>query len=156
MKPTIIKVEVDSNSSLGSDLNKGIRRRGIVFLDFFKKLPNIIGNIIISFIILNLIKYLLDVYSINIMDPFYIKIFSIFGIIVLSIFSLNYLFKYLICLYFIKNKDLSISDKLPKLIYNYLVEIKLISEVNAPRFYLTYFIIYFSINILYIVLYFVI
>ena len=104
------------------------------------------------------------------MDPFYIKIFSIFGIIVLSIFSLNYLFKYLICLYFIKNKDLSISDKLPKIVYKYLVDIKFMSlhstmekrvpvqegEVNASRFYLTYFIIYFSINILYIILYFLI
>ena len=67
-----------------------------------------VGYIVIGLCLLNLINYLLDLYSIDIFDPFYLKLFSIFGIVISSILALNYLFKYLLLLYFVKNKDLDI------------------------------------------------
>ena len=66
----------------------------------------------------------------------------------------NYLLKYLLSLYFNKNKDLIISNKLPKLLYEYLDSIKTISGIgsNYARFYLINFLIYFVILLIYIII----
>ena len=67
-----------------------------MYLFFLKKLPDHIGKIILTILSIALVKYLLESYSINLMDPFYIKIFCILGIMVISIFTLDYLLKYFI------------------------------------------------------------
>ena len=64
------------------------------------------------------------------MDTSIIQIFCILGSIIASFFALDYLFKYLICIIFRKYKNLSISNKLTKIIYNYLINLKIISEIE--------------------------
>ena len=143
------------NVQVQGDLNKGNMSMG--FLGFFNKLPNIIGKIVIGLTIISLIKHLLNIYSINILDPFYIMIFNIVGIIIISILGINYLLKYLLYLYFNKNKNLRISNKLPKLLYDYIYEIKIISDIgskngiNYARFFLLNFFIYLFILILFFI-----
>ena len=83
-------------------------------MDFFNKLPHFIGKTVIIIFIVSTIKYIIRSYSINLMDSLYIKIFCLFGLIVIFIISLNYLLKFLITLYFIKDKDVCIPTKLPK------------------------------------------
>lgn len=46
---------------------------------------------------------------------------------ILFYFSLDYFIKYIICIYFEKNKNMTISHKFPKILYNYLSELKAIS-----------------------------
>ena len=83
-------------------------------MDFFNKLPQFIGKKVIIIFIVSTIKYIIRSYSINLMDSLYIKIFCLFGLMVIFIISLNYLLKFLITLYFIKDKDVCIPTKLPK------------------------------------------
>lgn len=139
------------------DLNKGNASPSMGLLGFFNKLPNIIGKIVIGLTIISLIKHLLNIYSINILDPFYIMIFNIVGIIIISILGINYLLKYLLYLYFNKNKNLRISNKLPKLLYDYIYEIKIIRDIgskngiNYARFFLLNFFYYLFILILFFI-----
>ena len=144
----------------GGDLNKTNVNMNMGIFGFFKKLPNFIGKIVISLIIISLIKHLLNIYSINIMDPFYIKIFSIFGIIIISIISLDYLFKYLLYVYFSINNNLSISNKYPKILFDYLNQIKLVNDtgskngINYGSFFLLNLFIYLFILIILLTLLF--
>ena len=81
------------------------------------------------------------------MDFYYIKIFCILGIIVCSILSLDYLLKFIIYSYFKKDVDVIIPNKLPKMVYNYLNDLKILSklEESSHRFFLMNFILYFVI-----------
>lgn len=84
------------------------------------------------------------------------KIFIIFCITILSICSLDYLIKYLLYLYFINNKHLIINKNLPKIVYAYLNELKSISEIGVSlnKFYLYYFVLYLTILLINIGIYF--
>ena len=79
-----------------------------------------------------------------------------FCIIILSIITLDYLIKHLLFNYFYKNKNFIINKNYPKLVYNYLNEIKLLSELEIPiKFYFFYhFIIYLILLIFFIFIYF--
>lgn len=89
------------------------------------------------------------------MQPFYIKLFFLFSITILLIFTLDYLIKYIIYIYLLKNKNLIINKNYPNLIYNYLNELKLLSEIDfcLKNFYLYNFIIYLVILIMFIFIY---
>ena len=78
--------------------------------------------------IISLIKNFLSVYSIQLMDPFYIKIFCVFGIIVSFILALDYLVQLILYSYFKKDVDVIIPTKLPKIVYNYLNDLKFLSK----------------------------
>ena len=103
------------------------------FLGFLKKLPNFIGKIVIVYFIVNLL---------DLLDSYYIKICTIFLLIGAIIISLDYLLKYLITLYFIKDKEVIIPTKLPKIIYDYLNDLKIISKINESiyKFFLINFV----------------
>ena len=122
----------------------------------FNKLVYYVGLFVISIIIISLSLFILESYSINLLQPFYIKTFCIFCITILSILNLDYLLKYCLYIYFNNNKQTIINNKLPKLIYNYLYNIKSISkiEISLKNYYLYYFLIYFIILLIYIFIYF--
>ena len=109
----------------------------------FNKLVYYVGLFVISIIIISLSLFILESYSINLLQPFYIKTFCIFCITILSILNLDYLLKYCLYIYFNNNKQTIINNKLPKLIYNYLYNIKSISkiEISLKNYYLYYFLI---------------
>lgn len=111
---------VNEVNTIVSNNNNNSANKIIPFVAFFKKLPIFIGRIVILIFITSLIKYLFQIYSINIMDSYYIKIFCILGIIIISILALDYLLKFFIFCYLKKNQNLIISNKLPKLIFKYL------------------------------------
>ena len=121
----------------------------------FNKLVYYVSLFVISIIIISLSLFILESYSINLLQPFYIKTFCIFCITILSIISLDYLLKYCLYIYFNKNKHTKINNKLPKFIYSYLYNIKSISkiEISLKNYYLYYFLIYFIILLLYIFIY---
>ena len=121
----------------------------------FNKLVYYVGLFVISIIVISLSQFILENYSINLLQPFYIKTFCIFCITILSIISLDYLLKYCLYIYFNKNKHTKINNKLPKFIYSYLYNIKSISkiEISLKNYYLYYFLIYFIILLLYIFIY---
>jgi hypothetical protein len=131
----------DSNTNIKNSIN---------FLVLFKKLPDYIGKIILTIISIALIKYLLEINSINLMDPFYIKIFCILGIMVISIFTLDYLLKYFISTLFKNYGNLNISNNFPKLLYEYLSNLKILVEMENSynRIFLFYFVVYFTILLL--------
>lgn len=87
-----INVTFETNKE---DTNTNITK-SINLLVFLNKMPDYTGKINLTIIAIAFIKYLLDINSINLMDPFYIKIFSILGIMLISIFTLDYLLKFLI------------------------------------------------------------
>ena len=120
----------------------------------FNKLVYYVGLFVISIIVISLSQFILENYSINLLQPFYIKLFCFFSIIIISIFILDYLLKYFASIYFIKNKNTEISNKLPKLIYNYFNNIKIIIEINASykNLFLYSFIIYLFILIMIIII----
>ena len=65
-------------------------------LSLFKKIPAFIRQFILILISYMFINYVLNAYSINLLDPFYILIFCIVGLIISFIFGLDYLLKYII------------------------------------------------------------
>ena len=75
---------------------------------------------------------------------------------VVFILSLDYLLKYLILIYLKKNKNLSISNKFPIRVYDYLNNLKIISKIEFSynKFFLINFIIYFILLILLIIILF--
>ena len=149
-----IKINVDSNSD-----NFTTNNMAIGFLGFFQKLPYIIGNFVIAFCILSLIKSLtgIGIYSINTLDPIYIQIFNILAIIVLSIFCLDYLLKYLIFIFFNKYNNFSISKKLPQIVYDYLDTIQRISRIDPKYsgYFLINVFIYLTLIIINIIMFFI-
>ena len=100
----------------------------IRYLSLFKKIPAFIRQFILILIPYMFINYILKAYSINLLDPFYIKIFCIVGLIISFIVGLDYLFKYIIYSYFKKDVDVIIPTKLPKIVYNYLNDLKFLSQ----------------------------
>jgi hypothetical protein len=144
--PKKITVILETNKE---DTNTNITK-SINLLVFLKKLPDYIGKIILTIISIALIKYLLDINSINLMDPFYIKIFSILGITLISIFTLDYLLKFLIATLFKNHGNLNISNKFPKILYEYISDIKTLVEIENSynRIFLFYFVVYLIILLL--------
>lgn len=120
----------------------------------YKKLSHFIGNIVILSFIMKLIDYLLKSYNINLMDPFYIKILCIISIFVSFLFCLDCLLEFLMYIYFKNNKNLNISDKLPKIVYNYINNIKVISEIegNFNRFFLINIVIYLIVLLVFTIM----
>ena len=102
----------------------------IRYLSLFKKIPAFIRQFILILIPYMFINYVLKAYSINLLDPFYILIFCIVGLIVSFIFALDYLFKFIIYSYFKKDVDVIIPNKLPKMVYNYLNDLKILSNID--------------------------
>ena len=100
----------------------------IRYLSLFKKIPAFIRQFILILIPYMFINYVLKAYSINLLDPFYILIFCIVGLIISFIFGLDYLLKYIIYSYFKKDADVIIPTKLPKIVYNYLNDLKFLSQ----------------------------
>ena len=94
------------------------------------KLPDFIGKFVILILITSLIKYLLNVYSIQLIDSYYIKIICVIGIIVGFILALDNFVQLIIYSYFKKDADAIISTKLPKIIYNYLNDLKILTKLN--------------------------
>ena len=112
----------------------------------FNKLVYYVGLFVISIIVISLSQFILENYSINLLQPFYIKTFCIFCITILSIISLDYLLKYCLYIYFNKNKNNKINNKLPKFIYSYLYNIKSISKIDISlKNYYLYYLYYFLI-----------
>ena len=110
----------------------------IRYLSLFKKIPAFIRQFILILIPYMFINYILNAYSINLLDPFYIKIISIFGIIVGFILALDYLIQLIIYSYLKKDADVIIPTKLPKIVYNYLEELKILSklDISYNKFFL--------------------
>ena len=73
---------------------------------------------------------MLNAYSIQLLDPYYIKIFSVISLIVCFIVALDYLLKFIIITYFKKDVDVNIPTKLPKRVYNYLNHLKNLSKIG--------------------------
>ena len=86
------------------------------------------------------------------MDPFYIKIISIFCIIVGFILGLDYLIQLIIYSYLKKDADVIIPTKLPKIVYNYLEELKILSklDISYNKFFLMNLGLYIFIIIIFI------
>ena len=126
----------------------------IRYLSLFKKIPAFIRQFILILIPYMFINYILKAYSINLLDPFYILIFCIVGLIVCFIVALDYLLKYIIYSYFKKDVDVIIPTKLPKLVYNYLNHLKILSysEVSFQKVFLLNFALYVFIIFLLIYL----
>ena len=126
----------------------------ILFLAFFKKLPYFIGKFVILILIISLIKNFLSVYSIQLMDPFYIKIFCVFGIIVSFILALDYLVQLLFYSYFKKDVNVIIPTKLPKIVYSYLKELQLLTklDISYSKFFLYNLVLYIFIIFLLIII----
>ena len=122
-------------------------------LSLLKKIPGLIGQFVILILITASIKYLLKVNSIELMDPFYIKIISIFGIIVGFILGLDYLIQLIIYSYLKKDADVIIPTKLPKIVYNYLEELKILSklDISYNKFFLMNLGLYIFIIIIFII-----
>ena len=125
----------------------------IRYLSLFKKIPAFIRQFILILIPYMFINYILNAYSINLLDPFYILIFCIVGLIISFIFALDYLFKYIIYSYFKKDADAIISTKLPKIIYNYLNDLKILTklDISYNRFFLMHLGLYIFIIVIFIV-----
>ena len=94
------------------------------------KLPDFIGKFVILILITSLIKYLLNVYSIQLIDSYYIKIICVIGIIVGFILALDNFVQLIIYSYFKKDVDVIIPNKLPKMVYNYLNDLKILSNID--------------------------
>jgi hypothetical protein len=118
---------------------------GFSFLVLLKKLPGVfkkvsyyIGLLVLLNIVYKVIKYILDKHSISLFEPFYVKLFSIFGIILMSTYILDYLLRTILIIYYKKNNSVVISNNLPKFLYSYLNELKILSDcdLNITRFYL--------------------
>lgn len=122
---------------------------------FNNKIINKTGKFLSLVMCVSLSQIILQSYSINLLQPFYIKLFFLFSITILLIFTLDYLIKYIIYIYLLKNKNLIINKNYPNLIYNYLNELKLLSEIDfcLKNFYLYNFIIYLVILIMFIFIY---
>ena len=125
----------------------------IRYLSLFKKIPAFIRQFILILIPYMFINYILNAYSINLLDPFYIKIISIFGIIVGFILALDYLIQLIIYSYLKKDADVIIPTKLPKIVYNYLEELKILSklDISYNKFFLMNLGLYIFIIIIFII-----
>ena len=123
-------------------------------LALLKKLPGLIGKFVILILITASIKYLLNVYSIQLMDPYYIKIICVFGIIVGFILALDYLVQLILYSYFKKDVDVIIPTKLPKIVYNYLYDLKILSklDISYNKFYLMHLGLYVFIIFIFIII----
>ena len=117
------------------------------------KLPDFIGKFVILILITSLIKYLLNVYSIQLIDSYYIKIICVIGIIVGFILALDNFVQLIIYSYFKKDADAIISTKLPKIIYNYLNDLKILTklDISYNRFFLMHLGLYIFIIVIFIV-----
>ena len=122
----------------------------IRYLSLFKKIPAFIRQFILILIPYMFINYILNAYSINLLDPFYIKIISIFGIIVGFILALDNFVQLIIYSYFKKDADAIISTKLPKIIYNYLNDLKILTklDISYNRFFLMHLGLYIFIIVI--------
>lgn len=143
-----IKINMDVLDTEKLEVNKSI-----AFLAFFKKLPDFIGKFVILILITSLIKYLLNVYSIQLIDPYYIKIICVIGILVGFILALNNLVQLIIYSYFKKDRDVIIPTKLPKIVYNYLNDLKILTklDISYNRFFLMHLGLYIFIIFIFIV-----
>ena len=123
-------------------------------LALLKKLPGLIGKFVILILITASIKYLLNVYSIQLMDPYYIKIICVFGIIVGFILALDYLVQLLFYSYFKKDVNVIIPTKLPKIVYSYLKELQLLTklDISYSKFFLYNLVLYIFIIFLLIII----
>lgn len=133
-----------SNEDAGGGTNK--INKGVGLFVFFRKLPKRIGYLFIVIFTFKFINYILGLYSINIWDPYYYKLFSLFSIFIFSCLCLDYLLKLIICYFFINNKNLldqPINLKLPKIAYEYIEPIRIAMKVNSK-----YYIRFFLINLL--------
>ena len=117
------------------------------------KIPDFIGKFVILILITSLIKYLLNVYSIQLIDSYYIKIICVIGIIVGFILALDNFVQLIIYSYFKKDADAIISTKLPKIIYNYLNDLKILTklDISYNRFFLMHLGLYIFIIVIFIV-----
>ena len=117
-------------------------------LSFFKKFT----------FLYKIIKYILKFYSINLMDPFYMNKFYLFGMLITSILTLDSLLDFILYYYFKKNKDIVISNKLPKIIYDYLYKFKIICEIDgfSPRYFIVNSLMYFMLLLLLIIMYMIV
>lgn len=117
-----------------------------------KKIVIIVGTAIFLILCFSLTKFRIESQSISLLQHFNIKIFCLLSMTILTVLTLDYLIKYIIYNYLYKNKDLIINKNYPTLVYNYLKEIKLFSElgISFKHFYLYYFLIYFLILLIYI------
>ena len=118
------------------------------------KLPDFIGKFVILILITSLIKYLLNVYSIQLIDSYYIKIICVIGIIVGFILALDNFVQLIIYSYFKKDADAIISTKLPKIIYNYLNDLKILTklDISYSKFFLYNLVLYIFIIFLLIII----
>ena len=117
------------------------------FLESVLNFARSAGLLIILIVLINLIDSILKSKSINLLQPFYYKIFFYLSISILSICTLDYLIKFIITTYYYKNKEVVINKNYPKFIYNYLYELKVSSELGKAYsyFYLYSFFIYLAI-----------
>lgn len=130
--------------------------KSLLFLGFFKKLPDFIGKIVIFLILCIFIKFILNAYSIQLLDPYYIKIYCVLGSIVCFIIALDYLVKLIIYSYFKKDVDVIIPNKLPKKVYDYFNHLKILSkieEVSLEKIFFLNFVLYFVLVLILICLF---
>lgn len=69
----------------------------------FNKWANLVGIFFMLIICISLGQYILKSHSIHLLQPFYIKWIILSCISIMSFFTLDYLIKYLVFIYFIKN-----------------------------------------------------
>lgn len=146
-------IKVNISVIQNTDIETGITK-SILFVGLIKKLPGLIGKFLLIIILFGLINYLFNAYSIQLLDPFYIKIFCVIGLIVCFIVALDYFVKFIIITYFKKDVDVIIPNKLPKMVYNYLNHLKILSkiEISFQKVFLVNLFIYVFIIFLLILL----
>ena len=105
-----------------------------------------------------LVKYLLNVYSIQLTDFYYLKIICFLGLIISSISALDYLIKLILYSYFKTDSNVTISKNLPKKISIYLNDLKILSklEESYPMFFFYNFVLYLIIFFILIYIFIVI
>nr|YP_009690447.1 hypothetical protein Schpa_000056 [Schizopora paradoxa]QEG57227.1 hypothetical protein Schpa_000056 [Schizopora paradoxa] len=114
-----------------------------------KLLVSTLGTVTILMVILNIINSILKSKSINLFQPFYYKLFCLISISILTIFTLDYLIKFILYVYYYKNKEAVINKNYPKFIYNYLYDVKEFSDAGKAYdfLYIYYFFIYLAITV---------
>ena len=90
---------------------------------------------------------MLNVNSIQLIDPYYIKIICVIGIIVGFILALDNLVQLIIYSYFKKDVNVIIPTKLPKIVYSYLKELQLLTklDISYSKFFLYNLVLYIFI-----------
>jgi hypothetical protein len=151
--------DIPTNYSINNNNNTGealptSHFRDKFLIPFFTKSFKNIGKYFILYLIIVIIKYILDSYSIDLLTPIYIKWFFLFGIILFSCLFLYYLIQFFIFKYISNHKDIIISNKknkLPVIIYEHLEAFKELAHFKSfirEHFYLN-FIIYGSLIIIF-------